>query len=159
MNGDQACGTRESRESWTLANRELGNYLMRSLFMYILQSDNYFALLRTVFALLVYLCFELLLLFGACALLHLILTCLCLTSLPHVSPLDLVTTLLIPPTFSDNHTTGHSIPVSKFTGLAGFLTTEYLTPRRSSDHLRQESDPPHHARTDESNYSSMESFL
>jgi len=46
INGDHACGTRESRESWTLANRELGNYLMQSLFMYILQSDNYFILLQ-----------------------------------------------------------------------------------------------------------------
>src|SRR5882672_1816455 len=50
MNGDQACGTRESRESWTLANRELRNYLMRSLFMYILQSDNCFALLCSICA-------------------------------------------------------------------------------------------------------------
>src|SRR5882672_9635356 len=62
-------------------------------------------------------------------------TCLFLTSLLRVSSSYLVTTLLIPSTFSDDHTTGHSIPVSKFTGLAGFPTTEYLTPRRSSDHL------------------------
>src|SRR5467141_3073448 len=70
----------------------------------------------------------------------LILTCLCFTSLPHVSSLYLVTTLLIPSTFSDDHTTGRSIPISKFTGLAGFLTTQQLTLRRSSNHPRQESD-------------------
>src|SRR5882672_5065785 len=75
----------------------------------------------------------------ACALLCLVLTCLCFTSLPRVSPLYLVTTLLILPTFSDDHITGHSIPISKFTGLAGFPTTQELTPRRSSDHIQQES--------------------
>src|SRR5882672_3790709 len=103
---------------------------MRSLFMYILQSDNYFTLLQIVSFYFV---------LHACALPCLILTCLCFTSLPHVSSLYLVTTLLIPSTFSDDHTTGHSIPVSKFTGLAGFPTTQQLTPRISSDHLRQES--------------------
>src|SRR5882672_7132722 len=79
--------------------------------------------------------------------------------LPCVPSLYLVATLLIPSTFSDDHITGRSIPISKFTGLAGFLTMQELTPRRSSDHLRQGSDLPHHARTDEFNYSSMESFL
>jgi len=51
INGDQACGMRESRESRTLANRGLDNYLMQSLFLYILQSDNYFALSLTYFVL------------------------------------------------------------------------------------------------------------
>src|SRR5882672_1825231 len=60
--------------------------------------------------------------------------------LPCVPSLYLVATLLIPSTFSDDHITGRSIPISKFTGLAGFLTMQELTPRRSSDHLRQESD-------------------
>src|SRR5882672_10701852 len=123
---------------------------MWSLFMYILQSDNCFLLLCIV-SLYFVLC--------ACALPCLILTYLCFTSPSCVSSLYLVTTLFILSTFSDDHTTGHSIPISKFTGLACFFTMQQLTPRRSSDHLRQESDLPHHARTDEYDYSSMELFL
>src|SRR5882672_3578548 len=124
---------------------------MRSLFMYILQSDNCFYLVLSYFVPLgASNCFHLVLpcfVLRACTLLCLTLTCLCFTLLPCVSSLYLVTTLLIPSTFSNDHTTGRSIPVSKFTGLAGFPTTKWLTPRRSSDHLRQESDFPHHTRT------------
>src|SRR5882672_11615361 len=117
---------------------------MQSSFMYILLSDNCFTL-SCCFLLRIASCLALFVLFLiASSCFFLLLNC---------------SALFLPSPFSDNHTTGRSIPVSKFTGLTGFsdhtvIDTEKII-RSSPTGIR----PPHHARTDEFNYSSMESFL
>ena len=120
---------------------------MRSLFMYILQSDNYFTLL----VLFLYMCLHL-------ASSHLDLL------VPHITPLCV--TLIC-----GDHTTRsfHILRRSHYWSLNPHLQVHwpcwFLRPHsnwhrgRSSDHPRQESDLPHHARTDEFNYTSMEAFL
>src|SRR5882672_587463 len=95
-------------------NCVVGNYLMWSLFMYILQSHNYFAL-----SLIPTLCYLVLLL------IILAFTLPCLTSHFLVCcPYTWCPTPLYSTTFCNNHTTGRSIPISKFTGPSGSPTTQ-----------------------------------
>src|SRR5882672_12667806 len=89
----------------------LENYLMQSLFMYNLQSDNCLILP----------CFYL-----ALSYFMLRFTSTLYFALPCVSSLYWCLTPFISTMFYNDHTTGCSIPVSKFTGPAGSPTMQYI---------------------------------